>query len=157
MNTRKIDWKALIFFLGYTLLIGGGLGALLGGNMSLDGLQKPPLAPPAWLFPVAWTILYVLMAVAAYLVYVSHDIDRQTPLKLYLLQVIVNALWPLFFFRLEWRLFAFVWLLVLLALVALVAWGFRPISKPAFYLLIPYLAWLVFAGYLNLGFYVLNG
>lgn len=157
MTIRKIDWKTLLFFLVYTLGIGGGLGSLLGGNMGLDDLQKPPLAPPAWLFPVVWTILYVLMAVAAYLVCVSRDIDRSKPLRLYLLQVIVNALWPLFFFRLEWRLFAFVWLLVLIALVALVAWGFRPISKTAFYLLLPYLAWLLFAGYLNLGFYVLNG
>ena len=157
MNTRKINWKALILFILLTLGIGGGLGSLPGGDMGLDGLVKPPLAPPAWLYPVAWTILYVLMAVAAYLVSVSVDVDRQQPLQLYWLQLAVNALWPLFFFRLEWRLFAFVWLLTLLALAALTAWNFRPISQTAFYLFIPYLLWLLFAAYLNLSFYVLNG
>ena len=157
MNTRSINWKALLFFLLVTLGVGGGIGALLGGDMRLDGLVKPPFAPPAWLFPIAWTILFVLMAVAAYLVYISCDIDRRGALQLYWLQLAVNALWSFFFFRLEWRLFAFVWLLLLLALAALTAWRFRPISKTAFYLFIPYLLWLVFAGYLNFGFYVLNG
>jgi tryptophan-rich sensory protein len=156
MRTKTIDWKALLFFLGYTLLL-GGLGALLGGGMDLDMLQKPPLTPPAWIFPVAWTILYTLMAIAAYLVYNSKDVDRGAPLRLYLLQVIVNILWPLFFFRLEWRLFAFVWILVLIALVVLMAVGFRPISRTAFRLLIAYILWLIFAASLNLGFYVLNG
>lgn len=157
MNTKKIDWKALLFFLVFTLGVGGGIGALLGGDLSLDGLKQPPLTPPAWLFPVAWSILYVTMAIAAYLVYMSGDIDRQPALRLYLVQVVVNALWPLFFFRLEWRMFAFFWLLLLLALVVLTAVRFRPISKPAFWLLVPYLLWLLFAAYLNFGFYVLNG
>ena len=157
MNARKINWKTLILFLLLTLGIGGGLGALLGGDMGLDGLVKPPLAPPAWVFPVAWTLLYVLMAVAAYLVCISGDVDSKPALQLYWLQLVVNALWPLFFFRLEWRLFALVWLLVLLALAALTAWNFRPISQTAFYLFIPYLVWLLFAAYLNLSFYVLNG
>ena len=156
MNLKRIDWKALIFFLVYTLGL-GGVSALLGGNFSLDALTSPPLAPPAWLFPVVWTVLYTLMAVAAYLVYTSGDVARREPLPLYLLQVVVNVLWPLFFFRLEWRLFAFVWLLVLIALVVSVFKGFHPISPTAAYLLIPYLAWLVFAAYLNLGYYVLNG
>ena len=140
----------------YTLGL-GGLGALLGGNFNLDALTSPPLAPPAWLFPVVWTVLYTLMAVAAYLVYTSGDVARREPLQLYLLQVVVNILWPLFFFRLEWRLFAFVWILVLIALVVLVFKRFFSIVPTAAYLLIPYLAWLAFAAYLNLGYYVLNG
>ena len=156
MKRTNIDWKALIFFLAYTLLL-GGLGALLGGNFDITSPEQPPLAPPAWLFPVVWTILYTLMAIAAYLVYISGDMARREPLQLYLLQVVVNILWPLFFFRLEWRLFALVWLLVLLALVVAVFKKFRPISSTAAYLLIPYLVWLAFAAYLNLGFYILNG
>ena len=96
------------------------------------------------------------MAIAAYLVYTSRDIDRGAPLRLYLLQVIVNALWPLFFFRLEWRLFAFVWILLLIALVVLTMVGFKPISNTAFWLMVPYLVWLLFAAYLNFSFYLLN-
>ncbi len=154
MIRQRIQWKPLLFFLLYTYAL-AGLGTLLG-SPNTDGLIKPPLTPPDWLFPIVWTILYTAMAVAAYLVFVSNDIDRGRPLRLYLLQVIVNVLWPLVFFRLEWRLFAFFWLILLLVLVILTARGFRPISRTAFRLLLPYIAWLLFAGYLNLGFYLLN-
>jgi tryptophan-rich sensory protein len=96
------------------------------------------------------------MAVAAYLVFVSHDIDRGIPLRLYLLQMILNALWPLFFFRLEWRLFAFIWLLLLLAAVIFMMASTKPIAPVAFWLFVPYLVWLFFAAYLNFGYYWLN-
>jgi len=154
MIRQKIEWKPLLFFLLYTYIL-AGLGTLLGPPNTAE-LVKPPLTPPDWLFPIVWTLLYTAMAVAAYLVSISNDIDRGRPLRLYLLQVIVNVLWPFLFFRLEWRFFAFLWLLLLLALVLLTAKGFRPISKTAFRLLLPYIVWLVFAGYLNIGFYILN-
>ena len=155
MTHKRIDKRALLFFLVYTFLL-GALGGLLGGTMDLSALNQPPLTPPAWVFPVVWTILYGMMAIAAYLVYNSHDIDRGAPLRLYLLQVIVNALWPLLFFRLEWRLLAFVWILILIALVILMMTGFKPISPTAFWLTVPYLLWLFFAAYLNFSFYLLN-
>ena len=154
MKRLSIQWKPLLFFLLYTLLL-AGLGTWLG-MADTEGLTLPPLSPPDWLFPVVWTALYALMSVAAYLVFISNDIDRGNALRLYLLQVLVNVLWPLFFFRLGWRLFAFVWLLLLLALVILTAIRFKPISRTAWYLLFPYIAWLVFAGYLNLSIYLLN-
>lgn len=155
MLRKKIDWKVLAFFLVYTFLL-GGLGALLGGGFNLETLNAPPLAPPAWVFPIVWTILYALMSVAAYMIYVSRDIDRGAPLRLYLLQMVFNCLWPLFFFRLEWRLFALIWLAALLALVILMMAGTKPISPPAFWLFVPYLVWLFFATYLNFGYYWLN-
>lgn len=155
MTRPKIDWKVLLFFLVCTFAL-AGIGVVLGGGFDLDSLNKPPLTPPAWLFPVVWTILYALMSIAAYLVFVSNDLDRGPSLRLYLLQVVINALWPLFFFRLEWRLFAFFWLVILIATVVLTMVGFYRISRTAFRLMIPYLAWLLFAGYLNLGFYLLN-
>lgn len=154
MTRLKIEWKPLLFFFLYTFIL-AGLGAWIG-MASTDGLIKPPLTPPDWLFPIVWTILYALMATAAYLVFVSNDLDRGQPLRLYLLQVLVNILWPLFFFRLEWRLFSFFWLLLLLALVILTTVGFKPISRTAAWLMAPYIAWLLFAGYLNLSFYLLN-
>ncbi len=155
MTRPKIDRKVLLFFLVYTFAL-AGIGVLLGGGFDLDSLNKPPLAPPAWLFPVVWTILYALMAIAAYLVFVSNDLDRGPSLRLYLLQVAVNALWPFLFFRLEWRLLAFFWLVLLIAVVVLTMVGFYRINRTAFRLMIPYLVWLLFAGYLNLGFYLLN-
>ncbi len=155
MTRPKIDWKVLLFFVLYTFVL-AGIGTLLGGGFDIESLNQPPLAPPAWLFPVVWTVLYALMAIAAYLVFVSNDLDRGPSLRLYLLQVIVNALWPLLFFRLEWRLFAFFWLLLLIVLVVLTMIGFRRINRTAFRLMIPYLLWLAFAAYLNFGFYLLN-
>ena len=155
MTRPKIDWKVLLFFLLYTFIL-AGIGTLLGGGFDIDSLNKPPLAPPAWLFPIVWTVLYALMSIAAYLVFMSNDLDRGPSLRLYLLQVAVNALWPLLFFRLEWRLFAFFWLLLLILLVVLTMIGFRRINRTAFRLLIPYLLWIAFAAYLNLGLYLLN-
>lgn len=157
--TRKFNLKAFAFFVLLTLAagaLGGVLGGMLGGNMSFDQLVKPPLTPPAWVFPVVWSVLYLLMGIAAYLVYQSDDLDRGAPLRMYLLQLAVNILWPLFFFRLEWRLFAFFWLLLLIALVTLTMAGFKHIRPVAYYLLIPYLLWILFAAYLNLAFYLLN-
>ena len=155
MTKRRIDGKVLLFFLLYTYIL-AGIGILLGGGFDIESLNQPPLAPPAWLFPVVWSILYTLMAIAAYLVFASNDLDRGPALRLYLLQVIVNALWPLLFFRLEWRLFAFFWLLLLIALVILTMVSFYPIRRSAFWLFVPYLVWLLFAGYLNLSYYLLN-
>ena len=159
-GVRRADRESfsLPVFLGFVFgtLALGGLGALLGNTGAYGDLVKPPLSPPAWVFPVAWSILYVLMGIAAYLVWQATATERSEVLRLYLIQLIVNVLWPLFFFRLEWRLFAFFWLLLLGALVSLVMIGFRALSKPAFTLLVPYAVWLAFAGYLNLGTYFLN-
>lgn len=155
VTRRKIEWKPLLFFLLYTFIL-AGIGTLLGGSSNTDELTAPPLTPPDWLFPVVWTVLYALMAVAAYLVFVSNDLDKSGPLRLYLLQVLVNILWPFFFFRLEWRLFAFIWLVLLIVLVALTMRGFKPISNTAFWLMVPYFIWILFAAYLNLAFYILN-
>lgn len=96
------------------------------------------------------------MGIAAYLVWSSGDLDRGASLRMYILQLLVNVLWPLFFFRLQWRLFAFFWLLLLLAALSLTMAGFRYIRKSAYWLLVPYFLWVLFAGYLNLGIYLLN-
>ncbi|HIZ19493.1 MAG TPA: tryptophan-rich sensory protein [Firmicutes bacterium] len=147
--------RAFLFFEGLTLAA-GAVGGLLGGIRGFDSLVKPPLTPPAVVFPIVWTILYLAMGFAAYLVWNENDIDGARVLRMYLLQLAVNILWPFFFFRLGWRLFAFFWLLLLIALVTLTLSGFRYISKPAFYLMLPYLLWTLYAAYLNLGFYLLN-
>ena len=86
----------------------------------------------------------------------SRDFGHQVLARTYFLQLLVNILWPLFFFRLQWRLFAFFWLLLLLALLSLTMAGFRYIRKSSYWLLVPYFLWVLFAGYLNLGNYLLN-
>ena len=155
----KIQWKPLLICVAIPLAV-GGLAALLSreGMNVFASLEKPPLSPPGWLFPVVWTILYVLMGIASYLVFTS-GADRKTvgaALRVYGFQLAVNFLWPIYFFNFGWYLFSFVWLLLLLLLILVTFARFWKISVPAACLLIPYLIWVVFAGYLNLGVALLN-
>lgn len=154
----KIDWKKLIIFIAIPLLV-GGLSALLtmGSMESFELLIKPPLSPPAWLFPVVWTILFVLMGIASYLVYTSRQPYRsKTALTVYGIQLVFNFFWSIIFFNMQAYLFAFFWLVILWLLILATTLLFYRISKPAGYLMIPYLLWVTFAGYLNLAIYILN-
>ena len=152
----KIQWKKLIACLAIPLAV-GGLSALLTRNSmeTFQVINKPPLSPPGWLFPVVWTILYVLMGIASYLVLTSGKPNR-TALAVYGIQLFFNFLWSIIFFNLEQYLFAFVWLVLLWLLILATAVLFYRISKPAGYLMLPYLLWVTFAGYLNLSIYLLN-
>lgn len=155
----KINIPLLIKCIAIPLIVGALSAFLSGGGMeAFASLNKPPLAPPAWLFPVAWTILYTLMGISSYLVLTS-DADKeeiQNALKIYVLQLMVNFLWPTFFFNFQWYLFAFFWLVLLWMLVFLMIWKFKDISKVAAYLNIPYILWLTFAAYLNFSIWLLN-
>lgn len=151
-----VSVRLLLVWVGGTLLA-GFLSGLLGGNFAVyEQLEAPPLAPPAWLFLPVWATLYLAMGVAAYLVRQSGDVDYAAALRLYVWQLAVNVLWSFFFFRLGWRLFAFFWILLLIALVALTINAFCKHSRTAGWLLVPYFAWLLYAAYLNLGFFVRN-
>lgn len=155
----KIDKKRLIICLAIPLVVGGAAGLLTMNSMeAFVALNQPPLSPPGWLFPVVWTVLYVLMGIASYLVSVSdapHE-EKARALWTYGIQLAFNFLWPIAFFNLKWYLFAFLWLVILWILILITALRFGRIRKPAGYLLVPYLLWVAFAGYLNLGIYLLN-
>ena len=141
-------------------LVVGGAAALLsaGGMSTFAELNKPPLSPPGWLFPIVWTVLYILMGIASYLVYTSlaRQQDISAALIVYGLQLVVNFLWPIFFFDFGWYLFSFFWLLLLWALILKTIQLFARVSETAAKLMIPYLVWVAFAGYLNLGIWWLN-
>lgn len=132
-------------------LAAGGLSALLSGDTAgaYAVLPKPSLAPPGFVFPLVWTVLYTLMGVSAYLVFRSDSPQKSKALAVYALQLLVNILWPLFFFRFQAYGFAFAWLLLLLGLVVWMIRLFYSIRPAAALLQLPYLLWLVFAGYLN--------
>lgn len=154
----NIDWKKLIPNLALPLGV-GGLSALLSGGMdSYSQLNQPPLSPPGWLFPVVWTALYLLMGYAAYLVQVSGKEPEQIRKALlpYWLQLAANFIWPLIFFRGELYLTALLWLALLWVLIFLTIRSFSKVSERAGDLLIPYILWVTFAFYLNLGVYLLN-
>ena len=122
---------------------------------TFEMVNKPPLSPPGWLFPVVWTILYVLMGIASYLVLTSGKPD-DIALKAYGIQLAVNFMWPILFFNLNLYLFSFIWLVALWLLVYQTIRLFWSASITAGALMIPYLLWITFAGYLNLGIYFLN-
>ncbi len=154
--TVKIKWKPLIFWVLGTLLA-GALGSLIGGAMKgYEGVVTPKFAPPDIVFPIVWSILYILMGVSAYLIYVSQSGEKMKALGFYIAQLIVNIIWPLFFFRLDMYLFSFIWLLLLIVLVIIMFIAFYKIRPAAAYLQIPYIVWLVFAAVLNYAVYTLN-
>lgn len=154
INKDKI--KIYITSILLPLAAGTVVGLLTSGSMDYAELDKPPLAPPSILFPIAWSILYTLMGI-------SHGILRSEVLSdsktesAYYAQLIVNLLWTVLFFTLKWRLFAFLWIILLDALVIIMAVRFYRRNKTAGLLQIPYIMWVVFATYLNLGLYILNG
>ena len=158
MILLKIRWKPLILSI-LLALAAGGLGALLGGGMAdYASMEQPPLSPPGWVFPVVWSVLYVLMGAAAYRVSAlsAPTEAKRGALRLYAAQLVVNALWPGLFFGLGLYWAAAVWLGVLIALAVLTWSRFRRLDDLAGLLLVPYLLWCAFALYLNLGAAALN-
>ena len=156
----KIKWKQLILCVAIPLAV-GGLSAFLTRDAmkSFERLNQPPLSPPMWLFPVVWTILYILMGIGSYLVLNSggrYGGERKKALTVYGVQLAFNFLWTIVFFNLGWYLFAFVWLVVLWGLILWTFLLFHRQSPAAGWMLLPYLAWVAFAGYLNFGIYLLN-
>lgn len=151
--------KQFLICIAVPLLV-GGLSALITrkGMDIFETINKPPLSPPGWLFPVVWTILFILMGIASYLVLVSvkpqGEINRA--LTVYGIQLIFNFFWSIFFFNFSLYLFSFIWLVLLWLLILAAIVLFYRISKPAGYLMIPYLLWVTFAGYLNFQIYLLN-
>lgn len=140
-------------------LAAGGLATLLSGGMdSYKVMNQPPLSPPGWIFPVVWTILYLMMGYASYRIAQSNvpKEDRKKALTFYGIQLFLNFLWPIVFFGLQWYFAAFLLLLVLWAFIYLTMHFFEGIDETAEALLIPYLLWVTFAGYLNLGVALLN-
>ena len=154
----KIRWKALVIAV-LIPLAGGALSGYLSrsGTELYAAMQQPPLSPPGWVFPVVWTVLYTLMGLASYFIWVRREDPRvPTALRLYAAQLGFNLLWPVFFFRFGLYPFAFFWLVSLWLLILVTLCLFARLSRPAGLLLLPYLLWVSFAAYLNLGVWLLN-
>ena len=154
----KIDWKKRLILWGIPLAVGGLASLLSGGMGSYRVLNQPPLSPPGWVFPVVWTVLYLLMGEASYRVLVSgKDMDRiRSAFKIYGVQLALNFIWPLIFFGAQMYLLAFLVLIALWVAIFLTLRQFSNLDETAGNLLIPYLLWVTFAGYLNFGVYLLN-
>ncbi len=156
-------WKKYkSFFISIAIALGvGGLSALLTmGNMNIyEDINTPPLSPPSFLFPIAWSILYVLMGISAAIVYEKRKINPEkakNALTYYGVSLFFNLFWSILFFNFRVFLASFIWLFILWILILICIIKFYSFSKAASYLLIPYFLWVGFALYLNLGIYVLN-
>ncbi len=153
--------KFLSFAIGIAIpLAVGGLAALLTKD-SMDIYQtivQPPLTPPGILFPIVWSILYILMGVSGTLVWNSDAAakEKRVALTVYGVQLVVNFFWSIFFFNERLFLLSFLWLALLWGLIIAMIIRFYRINKAAGLLQIPYLLWVTFAGYLNLAIYLLN-
>ncbi len=151
-----IKWKNLIISILIPIVL-GFLGSLIGNVSSgFDGIIKPDFTPPAVVFPIAWTILYILMGISSYLIFESNDMNKDKALFIYGVQLIINSLWSFFFFNLKWFLFSFFLVLVILILVIIMILRFYKINKLSAYLQIPYVLWLCFAAVLNFNVFLLN-
>ena len=159
MYMKGKTWKTYALAIAATEAVG-----VLGGMLTRQAVErytqtvlKPPLSPPPIVFPIAWSILYALMAIGAARVYLKPESeDRTQALRLYLVQLGFNFLWSFIFFSFQAYAVAFIWLAILFALIVMMAMSFYQLDRPAGLLQIPYLLWVFFAGYLNAGVWLLN-
>lgn len=133
------------------IILGTIIGLISGLNNNYNNFIKPDIMPPNYLFPIVWTILYILMGFSNYLVS-----EEEHNSKLYILQLIFNLIWPILFFIFKWYLLAFIWILILLVLVIAMIVEFYKYNKLAAYLQIPYVLWLIFATILSYNVYLIN-
>ena len=145
-----------LFYIFFPLLSGSIIGLIISSFIDYGVLNKPPLSPPGYLFPIIWSILYFLMGLSYYLFKDKYYKETKLESFIYYLQLIINLLWSIFFFILKWRLFTIIWTILLLLLVIYLIILFYKKNKISTYLNIPYLIWLIFASYLTIGVYILN-
>lgn len=151
MNKIKIYIKSIAI----PVIIGGIVGLIISSSIDYNSLEKPFLAPPSIVFPIVWTILYILMGVS-YGILKSKNLTNSEINWIYYIQLAVNSLWSIFFFLAKWRLFSFIWIIALAVLIIIMILKFYNKNKVAGLLQIPYLLWVLFASYLNISIYILN-
>lgn len=152
--------KPFVISIAIALAVGGLSALLTMENMDIyDELNTPPLSPPSILFPIVWTVLYILMGISAAIIYTQRENnfhEAQTGLRAYAISLFFNFLWSIVFFNFKWFGFAFFWLLGLLFFIIKTIVCYYKVNKSAAYLQIPYAIWVAFAGYLNFGIWMLN-
>ena len=147
----KINIRKLLISIIIPIFLGSVVGFLTSGSNNYNDMIQPSFAPPGILFPIVWTILYILMGISSYIVS-----EKNGNLDIYVVQLIVNLLWSFLFFTFKWYLLSFLWILLLIVLVVIMIKDFYKISKISSYLQIPYLLWIIFASILNFSIYILN-
>ncbi len=152
----KIKNKSSLIISILIPILVGTLSSLFSGDMSTSMFNKPSFSPPSFLFPIVWTILYILMGISSYIIYSSENKNKRKALVIYAVQLFFNFFWSILFFGSSQYLLAFVWLLALIIIIIMMIYQFYAIEPLAAYLQIPYLLWCLFAAYLNFMIYRLN-
>lgn len=128
-----------------------------GSQLYSQSITKPPLSPPAMVFPIVWGLLFLLMGIGAARIYRSPaSAARSQSLLLFWVQLAFNFFWSIIFFNFQYFGFAFLWLLVLWGLILWMIFSFHKVDPVAAWLQVPYLLWVSFAVYLNFGVWMLN-
>lgn len=151
----KINLKKLVLIILGTIIIGGIFAMLTMNNSNYKQLVKP-INIKEIVFPIVWVILYILMSISIYIISEDKFSDKKNSYIIYIVQLVMNSLWTLFFFGLKWYGFSAFWILLLIVAVLIMIYNFIKINKIAGLLQIPYVLWLFFALYLNIGIAVLN-
>lgn len=144
-----------IFYLTFPLILGIISGLITNNSIDYSNLNKPPLSPPGIVFPIVWTILYILIGLSYYL-YKKNTETNIVEEVTYYLQLFLNFTWTIIFFTLKLRFTAIIWILALCISIYTLITLFQQKYKPSAYLLIPYLIWCLYATYLTVGTYLLN-
>ncbi len=144
--------KKIIFYWLLPIFFGTIVGIITSSFINYRDLIQPPFSPPGFIFPIIWSILYLLMGISYSLLK-----NKTKEIKnIYYLQLGVNYLWSIIFFAFKWRLIAIIWIILLDILVFIMLLVFKRENKVSFYLQIPYFIWCLFATYLTIGIYLLN-
>ena len=154
MKKKKII--SLLIYILIPLVLGAIVGFLSGSNDGYKEFIKPVFAPPGIVFPIVWSILYILMGISAYIVANSNSLYRNIALKNYYIQLTLNLLWSFIFFKFKLLLLSSIWILVLIFFVIQMIKYFYKTKKIAGFLQLPYLLWLIFAFILSITIYIIN-
>ncbi|MBK1809052.1 tryptophan-rich sensory protein [Clostridium sp. YIM B02505] len=163
MSFFKVNNKFNIGDLLISILITLGGGLIIGfitnnADKQYVNLNKPLFAPPGWVFPIVWSILYILIGIAAYRIYELNKQGKNTKnaLVYYSIQLILNFLWPIIFFKLQLYGVAFIELVVLLIFIFITSIKFFKVDRVAGFLMLPYILWSLYASILNLFVWIMN-
>lgn len=144
-----------LFYLFFPIVIGSIVGLIISKYIDYSTLVKPSLSPPKLLFPIMWSIIYLLLGISYYL-YKKNSVDNKAIDFIYYLQLIVNYLWSFIFFTWKLRFISIIWIIMLLILIIILYKTYYNKYRLSSYLLIPYIIWTIFATYLTIGIYILN-
>ena len=149
--------KPYVFSILLALTVGGLSALATANNMNIyDKITMPPLSPPGWLFPVVWTILFILMGISAALIFVSDSAQKESALFVYAVSLVLNFTWSILFFNMQAFILSFIVLVGLWVSIIITIVKYFTIDKRAAWLQLPYLIWVTFAGYLNAAIVILN-